>query len=179
MKVERECSSAGWYKSLQTRRVVLKRLYLLGLLWSVGGLLTQHNWHSILIYESKKTKLQQPLRVYSWFIDDISSGRWIIGGLVFCDPMNISRLRKIYLRKYIISVLSRNIFWVPEGLTYLWDDFPLFPYRDQMALGVKQALQDLRVPLDPKDQVVCPFKEYLWVVCKHSDRFLLSFLHEL
>ncbi|KAK1332010.1 hypothetical protein QTO34_007687 [Cnephaeus nilssonii] len=33
--------------------------------------------------------------------------------------------------------------------------------RDQMALGVKQALQDLRVPLDPKDQVVCPFKEYL------------------
>lgn len=80
---------------------------------------------------------------------------------MFCDPMNISRLRKIYLRKYIISVLSRNIFWVPEGLTYLWDDFPLFPYRDQMALGVKQALQDLRVPLDPKDQVVCPFKEYL------------------
>lgn len=33
--------------------------------------------------------------------------------------------------------------------------------RDQMALGVKQALQDIRVPLDPKDQVVCPFKECL------------------
>lgn len=94
--------------------------------------------------------------------------------------MNISHLRKNCLKKYIISVLSKIIFWVPEGLTYLWDDFPVLPSRDQMALGVKQALQDLRVPLDLKDQVVCPFKEYLWVVCKHSDRFLLlSFLHEL
>lgn len=25
-----------------------------------------HNWHSILIYERKKTKLQQPLHVYSF-----------------------------------------------------------------------------------------------------------------
>lgn len=31
--------------------------------------------------------------------------------------------------------------------------------RDQMALGVKLVCQDLRVHLDPKDQVVCPFKE--------------------
>lgn len=33
--------------------------------------------------------------------------------------------------------------------------------RDQKALGVKQVPQDLRVPLDLKDQVVCPFKECL------------------
>lgn len=33
--------------------------------------------------------------------------------------------------------------------------------RDQRALEVTQALQDPRAPLDPKDQVVCPFKECL------------------
>lgn len=31
--------------------------------------------------------------------------------------------------------------------------------RDQKALGVRQALQDLRVPQDPRDRAVCPFKE--------------------
>lgn len=75
--------------------------------------------------------------------------------------MSVSCVSKNYLRRYIISTPNRNIFEVPEGLTYFWDDFPLLHSRDQMALGVKRALQDLRVPLDPKDQVVYPFKEYL------------------
>lgn len=48
--------------------------------------------------------------------------------------------------------------------------------RDQMALGVKQALQDLRVPLDPKDQVVCPFKEYLECQVKRGRKERLACL---
>lgn len=48
--------------------------------------------------------------------------------------------------------------------------------RDQMALGVKQALQDLRVPLDPKDQVVYPFKEYLECQAKKERKERLASL---
>lgn len=48
--------------------------------------------------------------------------------------------------------------------------------RDQMALGVKQALQDLRVPLDPKDQAVCPFKEYLECQAKKERKGRLACL---
>lgn len=48
--------------------------------------------------------------------------------------------------------------------------------RDQKALGVKQAPQDLRVPLDPKDQAVCPFKECLECRAKKERKERLVFL---
>lgn len=48
--------------------------------------------------------------------------------------------------------------------------------RDQRALGGKQVLQDLRVPLDPKDPVVCPFKACLVCPVTKEIKEMLAFL---